>query len=469
MLSINNITSNFRINSQYSVQKAKNKYSKNDNFSLNFGKNNFSTGYDVFTKNNTISFEGTHKTNKSSKSKAAANKPKTPIERVTFDDAYYSELSKEIGKKRDAAWEWMSTRQRYKEYFSNIKINKPNVKFTSIDEPNFYGIVNKYTPLNREKLIAAQYNWTSNTILINKETFPTMLLVSNGKIEMLPQKAVVDFIKQGDLSGDKHLKLENFENLGERSLQFALENSKKSLDNNYYYKLNPKEASELAAGYLAHEIEHAIAFHVVLNAKNEEPNALETIYNHMKKHNRLPANSPSSWKTSYPYKYKKTSAKQLDDSSTFKITTDRGHTIDTVPVESMQTLFLRVNVNEQDRADDKNTPFTYVDYNNDLEIDAQYIALAYLNRKHWVPEGYNPVQTEKLMAMLEYQKDDIRNDIRDKAYEDDCYRIHRFYWDYENAENKKKLATIKKISPKKPIKKAIRKNASMPPEKSLKH
>lgn len=473
MLSINNIniTSNFRTNSQ-SLQKTQN---KNNNFSLNFGKNNFSTAlsHDVFIKsaNNSVSFEGTKKTNKSSNSKPVANRPKTPIEKVTFDDAYYNELGKEISKKGDAAWEWMSTRQRYKDFFSNMKINKPSIKLATIKEPKFYYFANKNTtPINRERLVSAQYNWTNNTILINKETFPTMLLISNGKIAMMPQKAAIDFIKQGDLSGDKHLKLEDFENLGERSLRFALENSKKSLKNNYYYKLSPKEASELAAGMLAHEMEHAIIFHAALNTKNDSPNALEQIYGRMKKCNRLPANSPSSWESSYPYKYRKTSAKKLGNSDiSFKVTTDSGRVMDTVNAEYIQNLFLRVNVNEEDRADKANDKmFSYSEYNNDVEIDAQYIALAYLNRKHWIPEGYNNVQTEILMAMLEHQKDDIKSDIRDLAYQDDSYEIHRFYWDFENAENKKKLAAATKKSPK--AKKAVtsKKNSSMPPEKSLK-
>ena len=432
MLSINNINPGLKINFQ--ALKTQN---KNNNFNLNFDKNNLSgmPHQDVFIKNTNsdnnsqnITFLGnTKKTNKTAKTQTNSVKAKSPIEKVTFDDEYYKELSKEIAKKRDAAWEWMSTRQRYKDFFANIKINKPNVEISPFKELAYVNKKN-YAPVYREPVTAAVYNWTNNAIVINKNTFPTMMLISNGKMAILPPNVIPDFLKNGDLSGDKRTKPEDYENLGERDLSFAIESSKKNPKNNYYYKLSPKEASELAAGYLAHEMEHAIVFHLTLNSpKINMIDDYKRIFKHLKKQNKLPENSPDSWETSYPYKYNKTSV-----SKSFC------RTLSSVPINDypLRWLFLRGSIRQEDWAY-KTPVYYYADEDDDLELDAQYITLAYLNRKHWIPTGYNPVQTEKLIAMLEHQKDDIKNDIRSKSYLNHTSNIYEYYWNMENEQNKK--------------------------------
>ena len=91
----------------------------------------------------------------------------------------------------------------------------------------------------------SRYNWAENKISINLSYLPNMALISDGNIALISQDTASSFIKNAPINVPY---LEKFEDLGDRSIGFALQSSEES-GKSYYYKLSSEETAELATQY----------------------------------------------------------------------------------------------------------------------------------------------------------------------------------------------------------------------------
>lgn len=347
---------------------------------------------DVFEKSssnpiNNVSFGGPYK---EEKYESYASKL---IENAKLETDYHKKFAAEVQKKMDEVWEWTSKRPRYQSYFKKLKIEKPKLIFVSSkDNPDSSN--NRY--LSYDKGAPTRYNWINNTIIVDIDYFPNVILASQGKIALTPQAVAKDFIRRHDEPDEEYegyAVYEEFEDLGKRSLEFALIESEDS-GVSFYSLLSAKEAAELAPAFLAHELEHTVAMHVILNTAGINMQRLKDAFNDLNDADILPPQTSEHWKHSYPYKYRKQlSAMEFGKDDVWKIRDDSGNSLRRLSHHELLNEFFADAGSLQ----------------NLLELDARYASLSYLGKQQL--SGFSETSQERINLALDFQEKIIKDDI----------------------------------------------------------
>lgn len=338
---------------------------------------------DTFTKTNNINFTGLF----SKKPLPKLGNPATPEEIALLKQA--------IEQKEDIVWNWMMRQPKYSSYFNRLVVEKPRIEFTKqIQDPE------KYKEGN-----ISRYNWAENTIALNLSFLPNMALISNGNIALVSRDVATGFIRNtpGDVPYE-----DGFEDLGERSIGFALQSSEET-GKSYFYRLSPEEAAELATQYLAQEMDRVMAFHVLLNTESigAENELINKYYFNLKNNHKLQPNTTGFWIDTYPGEYK-----ELD-----KVRAS-------YPVFKMNGLDKWV-INP-DNTYENIPPITYRALYNDfidtdnvlnhpkspLELSGLIASKKFMD--NYIPKGNNERERERLEIFYQVQSDLLNSDIEER-------------------------------------------------------
>lgn len=319
------------------------------------------------------------------------------IGKVKLEGDYYKKFATEVQKKMDAVWDWTSKRPRYQTYFKKLNIEKPKLIF--VDRYDYPDYSSDTRFLKYDEGAPTRYNWINNTIIVDTDYCPNVILVSRGKMALSSLAVAEDFIRNNNMPDPDEgkegcVQSSTFVDLGKRSLDFALSDSYSS-NTNYYSILTPKEAAELAPAFLAHELEHAVAMHVILNTSGINTQKLKDAFNDLNDADMLPPQTTEHWTHTYPYKYRKQlPAMEFGKDDFWKIRDESGNSLKRVKHNDLLSQFF---------TDPE-------DFTNLLELDARYASLSYLNTQKF--SGFNDVAREKIDFALDFQESTIEEEIR---------------------------------------------------------
>ena len=339
---------------------------------------------DTFVKAGNVSFSG---------------KNRIPVIGRPDYENYDYEYFKALKVKMDEAWEWAQHQEKYAEYFKDIKIEKPALLLTEQEE------ILKNDSKEGE---VATYSWMSNEITVNKTFSPNLLLISGGEIAFVPQILAHSFITKQ--SKGTNARYKEYTDIGKKNLEMLIDNTRKSEDERYFYKLSPKDAAELAMPYIIHELDHAIVAHILYNTsgltsyqtqgKRGGNHAFEPYFEKLKSRRRLPDQVPTEWKKTYTYRYKpKEPGKYIynaDDIWEIKTNTGRKKAIKLKSVLPMMHKPIKEH------------------RSNLLELSGQCAALEFL--EDYKLKSSKDKQRDAVMELLlEYQKQTFREDVEERA------------------------------------------------------
>ncbi len=305
-------------------------------------------------------------------------------------DSYIASLKHALDEKSEITWHWIVNNPKYSEYFDILKIDRPGIQLIKQEE----------MPRSYEGGNISRYNWAENKISINLSYLPNMALISDGNIALISQDTASSFIKNAPINVPY---LEKFEDLGDRSIGFALQSSEES-GKSYYYKLSSEETAELATQYIAQEMDRAMAFHVLMNTETigGEHELINDYYNNLKDTDRLMPGTTGFWVRSYPGEYKD----EKEVSSNYPIYSingfDKWEITPSIPSLSHKKLY------EDFIATDNSVNHP----RSALELGSMIVSHQFM--ENYYPKGNNERERERLTILYQTQADNLEYEIKDR-------------------------------------------------------
>ncbi len=365
----------------YSGTKFKPQNQINQNLSLNNALL-ANSAFDTFTKtNNNINFTGLF--------------TKKPLPKLGNDmtPEEISLLHDTLEQKEDVVFKWLARQPKYSDYFRKIVVEKPKIKLIKqVEDPTKY-----------EEGNISRYNWAENTITLNISFLPNMALISKGNIALVSRDLATGFIRHtpGDVPYE-----DGFEDLGDRSIGFALQSSEET-GKSYFYRLSTEEISELATQYLAQETDRAMAFHILLNTESigAENELINKYYFNLKNNHKLQPGTTGFWIDTYPGEYKEYDEVKAAypvyrlDSDKWKIAQDGSY--GRIPDITLRALYNDF-INTDNLLDHPKSP---------LELGSLIASKKFMD--FYTPKGNNEREKERLEILYQVQSSLLDADIKE--------------------------------------------------------